>query len=248
MVWNYCSRIVLYSVGGKELIIIVVEISLSHSTAIELQLLLFRESDLFHNWVMHDSSSGRNFLNIAVDFGSSEQDLDGAYTTWRSFTEIQRTCSMSYILKLSNAAVASGGLVEVRSSRRSSRVPNSFCLLDEVVNHALRCRVTVNVGFLYSSSYHTAIFCLLSLIDLSGAKRSPNLRNHTIWTGALWWPLLGSCHTVWIVSELHGNPVGWRTSIHEQLCVTYNIAWCWMIFNFHVMIQVTPARLAITVP
>ena len=73
-------------------------------------------------------------------------------------------------------------------------------------------------------------------------------RNHTIWTGALWWPPLGSRHTVWIVSELHGNPVGWRTSIQEQLCVSYNIAWCWLIFNFHVMIQVTPARLAITIP
>ena len=71
---------------------------------------------------------------------------------------------------------------------------------------------------------------------------------HSCHSGALWWPLLGSRHTVWIVSELHGNPVGWRTSIQEQLCVTYNIAWCWLIFNFHVMIQVTPARLAITIP
>ena len=39
-------------------------------------------------------------------------------------------------------------------------------------------------------------------------------RNHTIWTGAPWWPLLGSRHTLWIVLKLHGNPVGWRTSIH----------------------------------
>ena len=79
MVWNYCSRIVLYSVGGKELTIIGGELSLSHPTAIELQLLQFQESDLFHNWVMHGSSSGRNSLSIAVDFGSSEQDLDGTY-------------------------------------------------------------------------------------------------------------------------------------------------------------------------
>ena len=50
---------------------------------------------------------------FAVDIGSSEQDLDGSYTTWRSFTEILRTSSMSHILKLSNAAVADGSLVEV---------------------------------------------------------------------------------------------------------------------------------------
>ena len=38
-------------------------------------------------------------------------------------------------------------------------------------------------------------------------------RNHTIRTGAPWWPLLVSRHTVWIVSELHGSPVAsqsWR--------------------------------------
>ena len=105
MVWNYCSWVVLYSLGGKELTIIGRELSLSHSTAIELQLLQLQESGLFHNWAMHGSSSGRYSLSIAVDIGSSEQDLDGAYTTWKNFTEILRTSSMSYILKLSNAAV-----------------------------------------------------------------------------------------------------------------------------------------------
>ena len=62
---------------------------------------------------MHGSSSGSNSLSIAVDSGSSEQHLDDAYTTWRSVTEILRTSSMSYILKLTNAAVADDSLVEV---------------------------------------------------------------------------------------------------------------------------------------
>ena len=52
-------------------------------------------------------------------------------------------------------------------------------------------------------------------------------RNHTIWTGAPWWPLLESRRTVWIVPELHGNPVGWRTSIHEQLFVTTSLGAVW---------------------
>ena len=256
--------------------------------------------------------------------GSSKQDLDGAYTTWKNFTEILRTSSMSYILKLSNAAVAGGSLVKV-ACRGSSRVPNSFCLLDEVVNQVLRCRVAhwQNSGcikshmicekifhnflgwlecvelFVIASRYFpsfgwyddipsptepTGVYRLEAWFDdttvrvisiaaavfwihrpttprilsphaTSSIFREQNdlptraARNHTIqWTGALWWLILGSRHTVRFVSELHGNPVGWRTSIQEQLCVTYNIAWCWLILNFHVMIQVTPARLAITIP
>ena len=62
---------------------------------------------------MPGSSYIRNSLSIAVDIGSSEQDLDGAYTTWKNFTEILRTSSMSYILKLSNAAIAGDSLNEV---------------------------------------------------------------------------------------------------------------------------------------
>ena len=93
-------------VGGKELTIIDRELSLSHPTSIELQLLQLQESDLLHNSVRHGSSSGRNSLSIVVGIGSSEQDLDGADMM------ILRTSSTSYVLKLSNAAVAGGSLVE----------------------------------------------------------------------------------------------------------------------------------------
>ena len=63
-------------------------------------------SDLLHDSVMHGSSSGRNSLSIVVGIGSSEQDLDGADVM------ILRTSSTSYVLKLSNTAVAGGNLVD----------------------------------------------------------------------------------------------------------------------------------------
>ena len=102
---------------------------------------------------------------------------------------------------------------------------------------ALDCRRSL----LDSSSYHTAIFCLLNLIDLSRAKRSANSRSRESYDSNRCSVVTSSRISSHSMDRLepHGNPVGW----HPRTTFCDNIAWWWLIFR-----QVTPARLSTTIP